>query len=621
MWVVAIVTLLAYAPAMSNDFISWDDADTIYNNPRLNPAGIEKNAWYWAHPENGEYLPLTRSVWALLVPIARLARPDERGITLNPWIYHGAGVIAHAISALLVYLILARMLRIGQRVGDDLRVPRPGHGKPCPPAADTACGGQAVAPRHHQPKHDIEPSPPRTWPAAAGALLFAIHPLQVEAVAWASGLKDLLFGLFALAAILAYLCYACGHDLRRGPERGGGHGPRPDPLPEGERVSIPRTAAHRVDAGATRLFYILGLLALLASILSKPMGVITPLPVALLGWRLCRRPLLRVLLELVPWFALSLTFGLLARHWMPATAIPTVAFWQRPFVAADSLAFYTFKLVWPAELAIDYGRTPLAVMASLWGYVTWLVPAAIAALLWRIRRSHPLPGLGAAVFVLVALPILGLTPHMFQYYSTVADHYVYLPMLGVAMAAAYGLSLLRGRTSAVAAGSILAVLGIRTICQTANWNDNETFWGHALGVNSRSYTSMVWLARDEMARGTGDGGKTLLSRALQLNPDYLPTHQALVEYYTAHRQIDPAITHLRRGLEIMETFPDSQRPDLAPQYVSLAELLLARGRPAEALAAAEKARRINPGNPSIPAMIERIRAATTRPTTMPGNRQ
>jgi hypothetical protein len=351
------------------------------------------------------------------------------------------------------------------------------------------------------------------------------------------------------------------------------------------------------------------------------MGVITPLLVALLGWRFCRRPLRQVMLELVPWFGFSLIFGLLARHWMPATAIPTTALWTRPLIAADSLAFYLFKLIWPAQLAIDYGRTPPVVMSSGWGCFTWLAPAIIAVLLWRIRGKHPLPGLGAALALLAALPILGLMPHMFQYYSTVADHYAYLPMLGVAIAGAYGLSLLRVRTAAVVATCVLAVLGIRSMAQMQNWSSNRQFWKHALSVNPDSYVAMVSLAQQMMGRDADEQVTSRLDRALALNPDYLPTHQALVEFHTLRRRIDPAIVHLRRSLEIMETFPDSQRPDLAPQYLSLAELLLARGRPGEALAAAERARTINPGNPSVPATISRIREATTGPTTLPGHRR
>ncbi len=601
MWVVVIVTLLVYAPVLTNDFVSWDDSDTIYNNARLNPASIEKTAWYWAHPENGEYLPLTRTVWAALSPLARLTRPDERGGTLNPWIYHGVSVLVHSLSSLLVYLILARILWIRQRFEHARDASPTVDGKRCLRSEDTLRSRPAVASRRETRGRDVELAPSQAWLAAAGALLFAIHPLQVEPVAWASGLKDLLFGLFALAAILAYLCYA--NDAQR---------------PEPQAIKPGRTGGDCQDLRYRGLFYALGMLALLASILSKPMGVITSLPVALLGWRLCRRPFRQVMLELAPWFGLSLVFGLLARHWMPATAIPTVGLWQRPLVAADSLAFYAFKLVWPVDLAIDYGRTPLVAMSSGWGWFTWLVPATIGALLWRTRRSRPLVGLGAAVFVLAALPILGLSPHMFQYYSTVADHYIYLPMLGVAIAATYGLSLLRARTAVVVAGLSLALLAIRTILQTTNWTDDPTFWRHTLGVNPRSYISMVALGRQDVGH---DWDKSLLSQALKLNPDYLPTHQALVAYYTAHRQIDPAIAHLQRGLEITETYPESLRPDLAPQYLSLAELLLARGRPTDALAAAKRARQLspaNPANPAIPGILERIRvASTTQPTTAP----
>ncbi|MFI5382587.1 MAG: tetratricopeptide repeat protein, partial [Tepidisphaerales bacterium] len=163
--------------------------------------------------------------------------------------------------------------------------------------------------------------------------------------------------------------------------------------------------------------------------------------------------------------------------------------------------------------------------------------------------------------------------------------------------------------------------GIRSMTQTQNWIGNRQLWSHTLSVNPDSYVAMVSLAQEAMDTNASDAVGDSLRRALKLNPNYVRTHQALRDFYTIRRQIDPAIVHFRRSLEIMETFPDSQRPDLAPEYLALAELLLARGRTAEALVAAKKSRQISPANPAVPAMLDRIRAATSRPTTAPANRR
>src|SRR6267378_78163 len=136
----AILTLIVFGRIATNDFTYWDDAGTIHHNARLNPPTAQKVLWYWGHSELGLYIPVTYSVWGVLAAAARLDAPDEFDISLNPWLFHAASLIVHVGSVLLVFRILRRLIG-------------------------------------------------RDGPSFAGALLFAIHPLQTETVAWASGLK------------------------------------------------------------------------------------------------------------------------------------------------------------------------------------------------------------------------------------------------------------------------------------------------------------------------------------------------------------------------------------------------------------------------------------------------
>ena len=157
------------------EFVTWDDELTIFNNPHLNPPG-EEIGWFWRNPWMELYVPVTYTVWGGLARLARLQTPDLSGATLNPWVFHTANVGVHLLSVLVVFAILRLLLR------------------------------KVVAGKRAE------------WAAFAGAALFAIHPLQVETVAWASGMKDLLCGLFSLLAVWFYLQRAA-----RRPKARGGH--------------------------------------------------------------------------------------------------------------------------------------------------------------------------------------------------------------------------------------------------------------------------------------------------------------------------------------------------------------------------------------------------------------
>ncbi len=149
--------LLAFFPVFVADFSNWDDNYNIAENPRLNPPTLQSVGFFWAHPIFDLYVPMTYSAWAVLAKVSYVAQPDADGWHLNPYIFHAANVFVHAASALLVFSILRRLVN------------------------------------------------KQILPAWIGTMLFAIHPVQVESVAWIAGMKDVLAGMFALAALRLYL--------------------------------------------------------------------------------------------------------------------------------------------------------------------------------------------------------------------------------------------------------------------------------------------------------------------------------------------------------------------------------------------------------------------------------
>ena len=280
---------MVFAAAVAHP-LAWDDHIHLRDNPHLNPPTWAGLRALWAGPFEDLYSPLVYTVWAALAALARGAD----GV-FSPWPFHALCLAFHALNALLVFFLARRLVQ-----------------------------------------------DPRA--AAAGAALFALHPLQVEPVVWASGLKDVLCGTFALGALLML-------------------------VRAGDETTLRRRA---MFAGATVLYTL--------ALLTKPAAV--ALPVVALGLeRLAlQRSRARVLTTFAVWALLALPMVWVTSRAQPLTAegfeSPLLG---RPVVALDALGFYLGKLLLPVPLTIDYGRTPLGVLANRTTILT--VTFALAALM------------------------------------------------------------------------------------------------------------------------------------------------------------------------------------------------------------------------------------------------
>lgn len=458
--VVALVVVVAFGPLAASEFVGWDDPLNLYENPRLNPPTWSGVGYYWTHAAHGLYIPLTYSVWGALAALSNL-EPDAQGVAMNPWVFHGFNVLLHALAALASFALLTRFF--------------------------------AVA------------------PAAFGALVFALHPVQVESVGWAAGTKDVLCGLLGIVALWQYVEAV----------RAWKHGA--DPEAAASDRGAPNPDQPRLPA---RAHYTLALLAFVLAMLAKPSAVVVPaLALVIDIWLLRRRPAAS-LMALTPWFALSLACAAVARIVQDASLVQPPPLWGRPLIAGDALAFYLFKLVWPLRLGIDYGRSPEYVLSQGWIYLAWLTPAAIVLMLWINRRRRPELFVAGAVFVLALAPVLGLLTFQFQYVSTVADHYLYLAMLGPGMASAWlaGRAAHRwGRAPIIAlCSALLLSLGARSALQTRVWRNNQTLFANALRVNERSFVARGGLGMVALHEGNPTKAEDLFRDALRVDPDYQP---------------------------------------------------------------------------------------------------
>ena len=154
-----LATIACFGVVCTYGFTNTEDEGLITRNPMFNPPTAATLREIWTRPHLYLYVPATYTAWWLLAQVGQTSVPDESGATLNPWLFHGANLLVHIVASLLVLHLLRRLTR-------------------------------------------------REGPALIGALIFAIHPLQTEAVAWTTGMKDTLCGAFSFAALLMYVKYA-----------------------------------------------------------------------------------------------------------------------------------------------------------------------------------------------------------------------------------------------------------------------------------------------------------------------------------------------------------------------------------------------------------------------------
>lgn len=472
--ILAMVVLIVFLPALRFPFFPfWDDDIHVHANPHLAALSWSEIAVFWSGPYQQLYIPLTYSVWAVLAAVSRATVGE-----LNAAWFHGANLAIHALAAVLAFVLLRRIV-----------------------AAVLPTAGF------------------RNAAAALGAAFFALHPLQVESVAWISGLRDVLGGCLGLGALVV--------------------------LFGGERLTTWRWA------GATALF--------LASLAAKPAGVALPVVAGLLGLVAFRWPWRRLALALVPWLMAGAAWVLVtsSAQWAADLARGLVPAWMRPLVAADALAFYLGKAVWPAGLSADYGRSPNVALEAGWLGWTWLAPAGLAALLTVVRpwRIFLLP---LAIFTAALLPTLGLVPFNFQVVSTVADRYAYFALLGPALALA--MIVARAARAPVTAGAVVLVclLGALSAQRLPLWGEDLRLFAATLEVNPRSWKALHNYASALDDRGRSAEAEPLLRKVISLRPDSAEAHNDLAVILWNLNRRNEAIVVMRRGINLRPT-PGSVR--------------------------------------------------------------
>lgn len=538
----ALLCVIAYYPAIHGGFL-WDDNMHVTQPELRSLAGLGR-IWFELGATQQYYPALHSAFWV-----------EHRLFGDSPVAYHWINLLLHITAAGLLVRVLQRL---------------------------------AI---------------PGAWLAA---LIFALHPVSVETVAWISEQKNTLSLVFYLLAVLAYLRF------------------------DDQRALA--AASPSAASGSTWRYYALATALFIVALLSK--SVTATLPAALLviaWWRRGKLTWRRDVAPLLPWFALGIAAGLctawVERRYVGAEgAAYELHLVQRCLLAGRIIWFYLGKLLWPVDLSFVYPRWTIDVSAA-WQYVYGLAAIAVLVVFWTLRQRTRAPLAGALFFGGTLFPALGFFNVYPFVYSFVADHFQYLACLGVIVPVAAGLGRVLAAKSAWLRQGIPAVLvtllGVLTWRQAHDYRDNITLYRATLAQNPRAWMASYNLGMELAARGQTDLAIASYRDALRLRPEYAEAHgnlgmalltlpdqkeAAVAELETAVR-LKPELWQAESNLaNVLTTLPGREpeailhykavlrrRPELAEVQLNLGIALLSqRGGEAEAIPHFESALRTNP---------------------------
>lgn len=533
---IVLAGLFVYAPSFHGGWL-WDDDQEITASAVLpDPNGLAK---IWRGETGADYFPLKATVQWVFFQMVKQTNPDG-SITTSPTPWHLLNVGLHILNALLFWKVLSRL------------------------------GLKRAA-----------------W---LGGLLFAVHPIFAESVAWVSELKNTLSLPFLLLAMITWINFD---------ERGRGW-----------------------DYVATLLLYIL-------AILCKTSVVMFPFVLLLYTWwrsfqperstgvsqsglldrmvadleRLLPISLWRGILTSIPFFLISLGMGLLTIYFQFARAIgtetiPVGGMLSRTATAGISIWFYLYKTILPVGLLPIYPRWEVD-PPPLWMFLAWPALGALLFWLWTKRKtwgSHALLGLG--FFLINLFPIIGFIKMSYMRITWAADHFLYLPALGLLGLAAAAAGCLYARSSrsnqslllVLGAGIFLtlALLGHRHAGVFAN---EYEMWTYTLKYNPNAWQAHSRLGKVMLERGDNDKAFEHISESVRLRPDLAETHNNYGAMLEKKGDVEGAARELREAARIA--------PDIGIYKVNLGSLLVRLGKYQEGRDVYADLVQMDPGNPTF----------------------
>ena len=497
----AAITIFAYHPAWHAGFV-WDDDVYVIDNPLLTAADGLWRIWF-SLDSPSQYFPLTYTTFYL----------EHALWGLNPLGYHLDNLLFHVANALLVWRVLGLL------------------------------------------------GVPGAWLAAA---VFALHPVQVESVAWITERKNVLMGFFFFLTLWAWIKF----------------------------IDNPGRHSWR--------FYILALVCCALALAAKTTACTLPAALLLILW-LKKMPVdWRQLGRVMPFVAMGAGMGLVTIWWErfhmgTQGNLFGIGPVERVLIASRALWFYAGKLLWPADLTFSYPHWTVSASDPL-AYEWLLATAALGLVIWRARRWSGRSLEVAAVFFAVTLsPVLGFIMLYTFLYTFVADHYQYLACIGPIALAVAGLKMGLDRIAAgklllqpVLGAVLLVVLGTLTWKQCGMYVDDQTLWQETLRRNPHSWMAHVNLGNHQAENGRLDDAISHFRQALEINPNEADAHVSLGTALMQTGDPDEALSQYQAALQI--------NPNDEVAHVNLGIILLQTRRTGEAISHFQKALQLEPAD-------------------------
>jgi tetratricopeptide (TPR) repeat protein len=498
--ILAAATIFAYRPAWHGGFL-WDDDAYVTNNELLTaPDGLHR-IWF-SLDSPSQYFPLVYTTF----------RIEHALWGLNPPGYHWVNILLHVANALLVWRLLARL------------------------------------------------NVPGSWLAGA---IFALHPVQVESVAWITERKNVLMGFFFLLTLLAWTAFI------------------------DERTKRP-----------TR-FYALALVLYGLALSAKSTACTLPAALLLILWLQEKQINWRRIFQIIPFFLLGLGMGLITIWWEryhqgTRGMLFALGPIERILIASRAIWFYLGKLLWPSTLTFIYPRWTISPANPL-DYAWLLAAGGLCALIYFARRYTGRSAEVAALFFVATLsPVLGFIMLYTFRYTFVADHYQYLACIGPIALACAGVGSLanafegpgRRRLLFSAAVCVVAALAVLTWRQSAMYADIEALWRTTLARNPA-----CWMAHNNLGivlsqKGEIDEAIAHYRTTLEMRPDFSDANYNLGNALLQRGEIDEAILHCQKAVMVQPFDPDAQ--------VALGNALFQKGLVDDAIVHYEKALALRP---------------------------
>jgi tetratricopeptide (TPR) repeat protein len=492
----AVTTFIAYHQILHNEFVDFDDNMYVTENSHVQ-SGLNRDSFLWV-------FGFTKIVyWHPLTWLSHIL--DCQLFGLRPGMHHLASLLIHIASTLLLFTAFKRMTGA-------------------------------------------------VWRSAFVAALFALHPINVDSVAWIAERKNVLSTFFWMLTMLTYVYYT-------------------------EKPNISR--------------YLLMIAAFVFGLLSKPMLVTLPFVLLLLDYwplkRFEKKQVKKLILEKLPLFILTAVSTYVSSlSFKNPSGTQTSPMYLRLANALVSYIKYIFKMIWPADLAVFY---PYPFSVPAWQVIgSLLLLICISAIVIWLMRKKPYLITGWLWYTGTLVPVLGLVK--IGLWPAIADRWMYVPSVGIFIIIAWGFYDLfaRWRLSriliSILAAAFLSALGICTYFQTFYWRNSITLFEHATAATKNNYIMLNNLGNTLVSQNKLDEAVRQFNSALQIYPTYAPTYNNLGAALELQGKLNDAIYCYRQVVRLDPDFPEA--------YNNLGKIFRAQGKEEQAISYYLKALELKP---------------------------